>query len=394
MTESLNRVEISLAALKHNYLLLKSKAPHSGVIAMVKADGYGHGMLACAKTLVKAGTDYFGVAEAVEGVDLRKNGISQPILIMAGLLKEVIPSLFDYDLTPAVVDGTFLAALSAEAGKRNQSLTLHLKVDAGMGRQGCLLRDMAGIIEQINALPGLELGGILAHFPRADEPESDSTPTIVATFCREVEKVRSMLPDDIILHLANSGGVLYFPVSHKKMIRPGISLYGYYPDGTQGRKNAAEPCLQPVMRYSSRVTQVKEVPKGTGLGYGHSFITKRPSRIAIIPVGYEDGYSRALSNRGCGLIHGQRVPVVGRVSMNLTMFDVTDLEEEVVAGDEVVLLGRQGREEISADEIGDLLGTISYEVVCLIGNLNHRVYLAGTVSQDFAQNVSGKQDES
>ncbi len=374
MTESLNRVEISLAALKHNFLLLKSKAPHSGVIAMVKADGYGHGMLVCAKTLAKAGTDYFGVAEAVEGVELRKNGIKQPILIMAGLLEEVIPSLFEYDLIPAVVDGTLLPDLSAEAGNRNQSLTLHLKVDAGMGRQGCLLRDMAGIIEQINALPGLKLGGILAHFPRADEPESDSTPTIVAAFCREVDKVRSMLPDDIILHLANSGGVLYFPVSHKKMIRPGISLYGYYPDGTQGRKNAAEPCLQPVMRYSSKVTQVKEVPEGTGLGYGHSFISKRPSRIAIIPVGYEDGYSRVLSNRGSGLIHGQRVPVVGRISMNLTMFDVTDLEETVVPGDEVVLLGRQGREEISADEIGDLVGSISYEIVCLFGNLNRRVY--------------------
>ncbi len=374
MIESLNRVEISLPALRHNFSLLKAKAAGSAVLAMVKADGYGHGMVECAKTLAAAGADCFGVAEAVEGVELRNSGIDRPVFIMAGILPEIIPVLFAYQLTPVVVDGSYLDVLSHEAVKRDQEIELHLKVDAGMGRQGCALSSTGGLIEKIQVLPGLTLGGIMAHFPMADDPDSDSTAEITAIFCRQVDKVRKLLPENMVLHLANSGGILYFPISHRDMIRPGISLYGCYPNGEQGAMNAGEPRLQPVMRFSSRIIQIKEVPSGIGLGYGHIFTTNRPTLIAIIPAGYEDGYLRRLSNMGQALIHGQRVPVVGRISMNLTMFDVTDLDE-VTLGDEVVLLGRQGDEEITADEIAAWMGTINYEVLCLFGNLNNRVYV-------------------
>jgi alanine racemase len=374
MIESLNRVEISLSALRHNFSLLKAKAPDAAVLAMVKADGYGHGMSECARTLAAAGADCFGVAEAVEGVELRKNGIDRPVFIMAGLLPEIIPALFEYRLTPVVVDDSCLETLSREAVQRGQEIGLHLKVDAGMGRQGCALSSIGGIIRQIQTLPGLSLSGIMAHFPKADDPDSDSTTEITAAFGRRLEKVQELLPENLVLHLANSGGILYFPDSHQDMVRPGISLYGYYPNGEQGKMNAEEPRLQPVMRFTSRIIQIKEVAAGTGLGYGHTFTTSRPAKIAIIPAGYEDGYLRCLSNRAQALVHGQRVPAVGRISMNLTMFDVSDLGR-VKLGDEVVLLGRQGDEEITADEIAAWMETISYEVLCLFGNLNNRVYV-------------------
>ncbi len=374
MIESLNRVEISLAALRHNFLLLKNKASGAAVLAMVKADGYGHGMVECAAALAAAGVDCFGVAEAIEGVELRNNGIDRPVFIMAGLLPEIIPALFAYRLTPVVVDDSCLELLSQEAVQRQQNIGVHLKVDAGMGRQGCALSDIGGIIQKINRFPGLSLGGIMAHFPMADDPDSDSTAEVTAAFGRQLEKVQDLLPADMTVHLANSGGILYFPDSHQDMVRPGISLYGYYPDGEDGTRNADKPQLQPVMRFSSRIIQLKKVPAGTGLGYGHTFTTNRETQIAIIPAGYEDGYLRSLSNRAQALIHGQRVPAVGRISMNLTMFDVTDIDE-VRQGDEVVLLGRQGNEEITADEIAGWMGTISYEVLCLFGNLNHRVYV-------------------
>jgi len=374
MIESLNRVEISLSALRHNFSLLKKKAFGAAVLAMVKADGYGHGMVECATTLAAAGADCFGVAEAVEGIELRKNSIDRPVFIMAGLLPEIVPAMFEYRLTPVVVDGSCLEIISREAAQREQKIGLHLKVDAGMGRQGCPLSDIAGILQQIQKLPGLSLGGIMAHFPMADDPDSDSTAGITAAFGRQLKKVQELLPEKILLHLANSGGILYFPGSHQDMVRPGISLYGYYPDGEQGTKKADEPQLQPVMRFTSRIIQVKEVPVGTGLGYGHTFTTNRKTRMAIIPAGYEDGYLRSLSNKAQVLIHGRRVSAVGRISMNLTVFDVTDLCH-VKLGDEVVLLGRQGDEEITADEIAAWMETISYEVLCLFGNLNNRVYV-------------------
>jgi alanine racemase len=371
--ESLNRVEISLAALRANFFRIKTLAPGRAVLAMVKADAYGHGMVECAETLEAAGADCFGVAEVVEGMELRENHIRQPVFILAGILPEMVPALFDFHLTPVLVDATCLDLLSREAVRRERAMTLHLKVDAGMGRQGCSLAELSGILEKIHVLPGLVLGGIMAHFPMADDPDSDSTNRITAAFCREVAKSADLLPETVTLHLANSGGIFYFPASHQNMIRPGISLYGCYPDGARGRMHADLP-LDPVMRMISRIVQIKEVPTGTGLGYGHIYTTRRPSRIAVIAAGYEDGYLRCLSNRAWALVKGKRVPVVGRISMNLTMLDITEVDG-VCSGDEVVLLGRQGNEEISADEVADWMGTINYEVLCLFGNLNKRVYV-------------------
>lgn len=374
MIESINRVEISLPALKQNFSLLKQKVSDSQILAMVKADAYGHGMLRCAKTLADVGADCFGVAEMAEGVQLRKSGIRLPIYIMAGVLPETIEALFTYQLTPVIVDDYCLQQLSSEAGRRKQNIQIHLKVDAGMGRQGVELSELPKMIQLITSLPGLSLSGIMAHFPKADDPSGSSTSSIIQAFKQQIKLCKDQLPENIVLHLANSGGILYFPKSYHTMVRPGIALYGCYPDGQMGRVNPSSLYLEPVMRFSSRILQVKNVPAGTGLGYGHTFITQRPSTIALIPVGYEDGYLRVLSNRAQGLVRGIRVPAVGRISMNLTMFDVTGVAG-VSTGDELVLLGKQEKEEITADEIAGWMDTINYEVLCLFGNLNNRVYV-------------------
>ncbi|WP_457572728.1 alanine racemase [Desulfolithobacter sp.] len=374
MIESLNRVEISRPALRHNMQLLRRMARQAGIMAMVKADGYGHGMLECAKVFAGAGAIAFGVAEVVEGVTLRQAGISQPVFVLAGLLPELVQPLFDFDLTPVLVDATLLPSLSREARRQGRGIGVHLKVDAGMGRQGCSLDQAPLVIRRIMDTPGVQLQGIMAHFPMADDRDSTSTMDVLAGFSALVESLGDQLPEELCLHIANSGGLLYFAGTRFDMVRPGISLYGCYPDGLAGRELAVGERLQPAMRFVTRVIQVKEVPAGSGLGYGHIYTTDRQTRLALLPVGYEDGYLRVLSNRAKVLVHGRRAPVIGRISMNLTMVDVTDLQE-VRPGDEVVLLGRQGAEEISCDEIASWMGTINYEVLCLFGNLNRRVYL-------------------
>ncbi|NOQ45696.1 MAG: alanine racemase [Desulfobulbaceae bacterium] len=372
--ESLNRVEISRTALRHNFLLLRKQAADATVMVMVKADGYGHGMIECAKVFSELGACAFGVAEAVEGVRLRQAGFTEPVFVLAGILPEIVPALFKYNLTPVVVDDWVLPELSRQAQEHNREIGLHLKTDAGMGRQGCLFEQVSAIVQQINRLPGLRLEGIMAHFPMADDRESQNTSRILSRFHRIIATAREYIPEDCRLHIANSGGLLYGIDTNLDMVRPGISLYGCYPNGEQGGRDAKGDKLQSVMRFVTRVIQLRRVPAGTGLGYGHIFTTSRPTTLVVLPAGYEDGYLRCLSGKSSVLVKGQRAPVVGRISMNLTLVDVTDLDG-VQPGDEVVLLGRQGEEGITADEIAGWMGTINYEVLCLFGNLNNRVFV-------------------
>ncbi len=375
MVESLNRVEISRSALCHNLAVCRELAgPDCSIVAMVKADAYGHGMVECARILADQGVESFGVAEAVEGVRLRRQGIGGEILVLAGTLPETIGAMIEHDLTPVVTDAALLADISRLAGAAGREVGVHLKVDAGMGRLGCLAGEMEGVVRRIRELPGLRLSGIMAHFPMADDPFSDSSHRIRHQFEAMVGQVRHLLPPGLRLHIANSGGLFYGAGTGFDCARPGIALYGCPPDGGihDGRRD--QPVLRPVMRFVSRVIQLRQVPAGTGLGYGHIFTTSRPTTVAILPVGYEDGYLRALSNRASVLIRGRRVPVIGRISMNLTMLDVTGLEA-VQPGEEAVLLGRQGEGEITADELAGWMDTISYEVLCLLGNLNRRVYV-------------------
>ncbi len=342
---------------------------------MVKADAYGHGMIDCARTLEAAGVAAFGVADVIEGIALREAGVAVPVYVLAGILPETAQAVLRYDLTPVIVDGTSLEALDHAAARYGKPMDVHLKLDAGMGRQGVAPEVLAGFVEQVAAKQYLQLAGILAHFPMADALDTGHSEQVLAVFNQCIDEIRDQLPESCRFHIANSGGLFRLAGSRLDMVRPGISLYGYYADGEAGRsRESGENALQPVMRFTSRVLQVREVKAGVGLGYNHLFTTDKFSRIALIPVGYEDGYLRCLSNRAEVLIHGRRAPVVGRISMSLTMIDVTGIGP-VQAGDEVVLLGRSGREEINADEIARWMQTISYEVLCLFGKMNERYYI-------------------
>lgn len=370
--DSLNLVEISRSALIHNLAICRSHMGSAALMALVKADAYGHGMIDCARILANEKVEAFGVAEACEGQKLRESGINRQIFVLVGSVSSSLRCILDHQLTPVLTDRAAVPELAALAQSENQRIDVHVKMDAGMGRQGMFPSELPALVREIEASPWLQVAGIMAHFPMGDIQGADNSVQVRATFRRTAEEIRRLIPRKCCLHLANSGGLFYVNDTCFDMVRPGISLYGYYPDGHIGRDTASAPLLRPVMRFSTRIIQVRHVPAGTGLGYNHIFTTKRSSTIAVLPVGYANGYLRSLSNRARVLIHGQRVPVVGRVSMNLTLVDVTNLDG-VQAGDEVVLLGNQGEASIYADEIATWMDTISYEPLCLFGNLNRRV---------------------
>lgn len=370
-SESLNRVIVSRAAINHNFYICRKQTGNAGIMATVKADAYGHGMLECARIFTECGVDAFGVAEVVEGVNLRCSGVDQPIFILTAALAEFFPAIIKYNLTPVLVDVAQVSAIAVHSRHCRESLPVHIEVDAGMGRQGCLPAELPELVRKIEQTQGLRLAGIMAHFPLADDRGNPASNNIMRIFQEVVGKLYS---DNIIrekqcLHIANSGALFGVAGSNMDMVRPGISLYGYAAGGTGQGGVGLEQELRPAMSFVSRVVQVRTVPEGTGLGYGHSFVTRRRTRLAVLPVGYGDGYLRKLSNRSIVLIRGRKVPVVGRISMNMTLVDVTDFNS-VQVGDEVVLLGRQGAEWITADDIALWMGTISYEVLCLFGHCN------------------------
>ncbi|MBW2505893.1 MAG: alanine racemase [Deltaproteobacteria bacterium] len=378
-TFSFNRVEIDIVALQNNFQNIQQKVgSRVKVMAVVKSDAYGHGMTACARELYQVGARTFGVAEVWEGVALRRAGVRGEIIVLLGGTPETYDAIIDHNLTPVVYDIDFINGLSHTAAVKNTEARVHLKVDVGMGRLGIQPSQVETYISLIKRLPAMSLSGLLSHFPVADESEAfEKTRKQLASFKEVVARLKAKKDGPVVSHIANSAAFINFPETHLDMIRPGISLYGYFPDASpKGAKRAVPSMdLQPVMSFKTRVVQIKELEAGCGISYGHTFITSRKSRIAVLPVGYADGYQRKLSNRAEVLINGRRAPVCGRVCMNATMVDITDLPP-VDVGDEVVLLGRQGGAEISADEIAQWLGTISYEVLCLFGSLNERVYLS------------------
>ena len=368
---SYNRVSISPKALRNNFKIIQEKAGVK-VLAMVKADGYGHDMVRAAAVFAAAGCESFGVAEIDEAVTLRKAGIRGEIFIMLGFMHEHVDLVLQYNLTPVVFRIETAQCLSNAAVKAGREIGIHLKVDSGMSRLGLLPDQVDAFLERMCSLPSLYLAGIVSHFSQSDDPDSGNTGKSYGIYTAMCNRINARC--DGIRHIANSGGVFNFPETCGDMVRPGISLYGYYPDGEEGMRRAKGEKLVPAMSFTTQVLQVKTLPAGAGVSYGHTYITPAAARLAIIPVGYEDGYLRSLSNRGEVLIKGRRAPIRGRICMNMCMADISEIEG-VRPGDEVVLMGRQGQESITADEIAAWAGTISYEFLCLIGNNNERTYI-------------------
>ena len=371
--KSFNCIRVNTTALQTNYTTIQRVAGKKvPVMAMVKADAYGHGMIMAARAFARAGCSLFGVAELREAVQLRQAGIVGEIFVTLGFPAEDAGFLFKHDLTPVVYSFEAARILSAKAMTLGKEIDVHIKVDSGMSRLGILPDDLPPFLDSVATLPGMRIAGIMSHFPESDNPGAESTEKGFAAFSSVCRAMKNRYTS--ICHIANSGAVLNFPDTCCDMVRAGIALYGYLPAGRLPPASPRKIDLIPAMSFVTKILQVKTLPAGTGVSYGHTFRAQQPIKIAVLPVGYEDGFSRLMSNRGEVLVHGLRVPVRGRVCMNMCMVEVTDVES-VRAGDEVVLLGRQHEAVITADDLAETMGSISYEVLCLLGNNNNREYI-------------------
>ena len=361
---------VDLAALRWNFRQVRKKVGRKvKVLSVVKANGYGHGAREVAKALEHEGSDAFGVATLEEGVELREAGIRSPIVILAGFYPAQLDQLLRHRLIPVACELDGLRRLETLARKRGVSLGFHLKVDTGMGRIGFLASEIDSWLPELSRLRSLRLGGLFSHFSHAENVGGIYTQNQLKLFHGLVARLSAAGYDPPLIHLANSAAVITLPSSHFSMVRPGLMLYGIYPSPGM----ASQVALKPVLSWKTRILQLKKIPKGSSISYGQTFVTRRESLIATLPVGYADGYPRLLSNRGAVLVRGKRAPIVGRVCMDLTMVDVTDIEK-IKQGDEVVLLGEQERERISADEMAGWAETISYEIFTSISARVPRIY--------------------
>jgi alanine racemase len=338
-------------------------------LAVVKADGYGHGLAACARATLEAGASHLGVSSIEEGIALRDQGVTAPVLLLGSLYPfDNFPVLFDYNLTPTVASQETAEALDRLARERGRRLPVHLKVDSGFGRIGVSLGRALDFIRQAQALPGLEIEGLYTHFASSDVdlPYTREQASAFRTVVRQAAEAGIRPP---WIHLANSAALLRLPETHGTLVRPGISLYGIPPYAGA----AQDIALKPVLAWKTRVIFLKQWPAGASVGYARTWEARRPSRIATLAVGYADGFPRLLTNRGAVLIRGLRAPVVGRVTMDMTMVDVTDLPACRV-GDEAVLIGSQGAAHLSAQDLADGAETNAYEILCRIGPRVPRIY--------------------
>ncbi len=371
------RAEVDLAALRSNLAAARALAGKAEVLAVVKANGYGHGAVPVARELEKAGVTMLGVALVEEGLELRNAGVKAPVLVLGGSYEGGYELMVAYGLVPSVFRPEHVEKLAhAAAAQGKGEVVAHLKVDTGMGRIGVALDELDEFLDRARAYPNVRLDGLLSHFASADLTDAGAaeaprgggrfTREQVARFREALGRVRARGLNPRWRHLSNSAGVLDVPEVRDglelNLVRPGIMLYGLPPAGWL----ADRARLRPVLSWKTGVTHLKTVPKGTPVSYGGTWVAPRESIIATLPIGYADGYSRAYSNRAPVLVRGQRARITGRVCMDMCMVDVTDVPG-VQVGDEAVLLGEQGAERIGAEELAALASTIHYEVLCGVG---------------------------
>ena len=365
--ERATRTIINLNAIASNVAAVRSVIGHRrDLMAVVKADAYGHGAVNVSRTALESGATCLGVALPEEGAFLRSGGVEAPVLVLGVIhpkeASKVVQSRLEQTLCTLELAEALNQAAEASSGKIN----VHVKVDTGMGRIGLAPRDTPAFVQKISRYKNLHLKGIFSHLPCADLPNKTFTRGQIELFSglvREIVASGVKIPQK---HLANSAGILDFPDAYFDLVRPGIMMYGLYPSPHVRRSIA----LRPAMTLKTRIAYLKRVPAGTPISYGHTFCCEKSMHIATLPIGYADGYSRGLSNRGYAMIRNQHAPLLGRVCMDMCMFDVTDIKD-VQPGDEAVLFG----EKLTVDELADQLGTINYEIVCSIGKRVPRFFV-------------------
>jgi len=357
-------LNIDLDAIKFNLRQVKKIiSPETEIMAIVKANGYGHGASEIAKVSLEEGVGWLGVATVHEGVELREAGIEAPILVLGTLLSNQIDDIVEYNLTPTV----YTYDLAKKLSQIGIDIKIHIKIDTGMGRIGLIAEEAGEEILKIANLANIKIEGIFTHFAKSDVDKA-YTAKQLNRFNQLIDFLKDNGIEVPIIHTSNSAAIINCPKAHYKMVRMGIILYGLYPDQTLS--NQIE--LKSAMSWKAKIVHVKEVKTGTAISYGCTYVTKSKTKIATLPVGYHDGYSRALSGQVEVLFKGQRVPVIGNICMDQMMIDVSGMEVEV--GDVVTLLGKEGGEEISANELAYKLGTINYEVISRIGLRVPRIF--------------------
>ncbi len=364
--------EINIDNLAHNMKEIRRNTKEGTLVtAVVKANAYGHGSVETGKVFLENGVDRLAVATVQEGMELRKAGIKAPILILGATPNSQHSLAVKWDLIETVFSYENAKELSKIAKENNKIAKIHIKIDTGMGRIGFLpQKETIRQIKRINSLSNLKIEGIFTHFARADERDKTFTKEQFNKFnwiIKEIEKLGINIP---IKHVSNSAGIIDLPEYNLDMVRAGIINYGIYPSNEVNKEKMK---LKPAMALKTKISNIKKVPENMGISYGHKSITKRESIIGTIPIGYADGFTRLLSSKGEVLVKGKRVPIIGRICMDQSMIDLTDIDH-INIGDEVVIFGEQNNHYIHVDEIAKKLGTISYEIVCMVGRRIPRIY--------------------
>jgi alanine racemase len=362
--DNLGRVwlEIDLDAVTHNIKTIRRMAgKNSEIMAVVKANAYGHDAIEISRVALESGATWLGVGALEEGIILRKAGITAPILVLGLTPEDQVDWLLFYDLVPTVCDLQSVQALSQAAVKYKKNARVHIKIDTGMRRLGIKSEEALDFIKRIKKMNNIKIEGLYTHFAAADEEDKSYTELQFAQYKRvvdELEKEGFRVP---LKHAANSAAILDLPYTHLEMVRPGITIYGLFPLPLAKRTTK----LKPVAKFKTKIIFIKKVGGGENIGYGRAYTTTKNILVATLPVGYADGYPRLLSDRGEVLVRGRRAPIIGRICMDLCMIDVTDIPG-VEVDDEVVLWGRQEGEDISVEEIAEKTGTINYEIICMV----------------------------
>ncbi|MGB5405321.1 MAG: alanine racemase [Thiogranum sp.] len=371
--DNLTQAFIHTDRLTHNLGVLQQLVGNRPLWPAIKANAYGHGIDIVARHLIGLGYNTLCVAHVSEAISLLEAGIEARFLLMSATLPEHSEAIVSCGCEPVVCTDEMAQALSNAAQRLGRQVMVHVMVDTGMGRIGVFPDDAPKFIEHCKAMPALRVRGLMSHFPCADEADKSVSLGGIGKFRRVIEAAR--LYNIEVCHMANSAAIMDLPEAWFDAVRPGIAVYGLAPSSeiTSPQVHA----LEPVLEWKTRITFLKEAPAGTGLSYGHAFHTERPSLIATLPVGYGDGLSRNLSNKLEVLAGGLRCPQVGRITMDQSLIDVTVLRGQVALGDEVVIIGRQGEEAVTADELADLLVTINYEVVTAISQRVPRIVVSG-----------------